>query len=134
MDGWVGVWTEYQKCPSIFFILHGYIDHAVLFFLPEKKKIQPEKIFNILPENFSNCPRKKPWKQPEKKKCTREKKLKILPEKKRNLPEKQMQNSARENSKSTREKIRSKISNMNFFYPISRLWRAYVMVIFPQFV
>ena len=32
---------------------------AVFIFLPEKKKIEPEKIFNILPEKFSNWPRKK---------------------------------------------------------------------------
>ena len=45
--------------------------------------------------------------------------MKIPPEKTKNLPEKKMQNSARENSKSTREKIRSKISNMFFFHAFS---------------
>ena len=29
MDGWDG-WTEYQKCPSIFFILCRYIDHVYI--------------------------------------------------------------------------------------------------------
>ena len=27
-------WTEYQKCPSIFFILCGYIDHVYIYLLP----------------------------------------------------------------------------------------------------
>ena len=38
MDGWMGwmEWdgmdgTEYQKCPSIFFILCGYIDHVYIY-------------------------------------------------------------------------------------------------------
>ena len=87
----------------------------MFFFLPEKKKIEPEKIFNILPEKFSNWPRKNLEKLPEKKNCAREKTSKIVPEKKINLPEKKMQNCARENSKSTREKIRSKKTSMHFF-------------------
>ena len=31
--GWVGLmgWKEYQKCPSIFFILCGYIDHVYVY-------------------------------------------------------------------------------------------------------
>ena len=89
------------------------------FFLPEKKKIEPEKIFNILPENFSNWPRKNLENCPRKNNCAREKNSKIVPEKKINLPEKKMQNCARENSKSTRETIRSKIFRMNFFHSIS---------------
>ena len=28
--GWMG-WTGYQKCPSIFFILCGYIDHVYVY-------------------------------------------------------------------------------------------------------
>ena len=27
-DGWMDGWTEYQKCPLIFFILCGYIDYV----------------------------------------------------------------------------------------------------------
>ena len=90
-----------------------------VFFFPEKKKIQPEKIFTILPEKFSKWPRKKSWKQPEKKKCAREKKKKKPPEKKKILPEKKMINSARENWKSTREKICSKNLIWFFFHAIS---------------
>ena len=29
-DGWVG-WTEYQKCPSNFFILCGYIGNVYTY-------------------------------------------------------------------------------------------------------
>ena len=104
------------------------------FFFTREKKIEPEKIFNILPEKFLNWPRKILENCPRKKKCAREKNSKIVPEKKINLPEKKMQNCARENSKSTREKIRSKKTSMNFFKLFMRLRRVYVMVMFPQFV
>ena len=106
---------------------------GAVFFNP-RKKIEPEKIFNILPEKFSNWPRKNLEKLPEKINCGREKNSKIVPEKKINLPEKKMQNCARENSKSTREKIRSKKTSMNFFKLFMRMRRVYVMVMFPQFV
>ena len=103
----------------------------MFFFLPEKKKIEPEKIFNILPEKFSNWPRKNLENCPRRKNCAREKNSKIPPEKKKILPEKKMEICARDNSKSTREKIRSKISTMNFFLMLFLgLWRAYVMLIF----
>ena len=35
--GWDGVgWTEYQKRPSIFFILCGYIDHVYVYLYNQK--------------------------------------------------------------------------------------------------
>ena len=92
--------------------------YSVFFFTREKKSL-PEKIFNILPEKFSNQPRRNLENCPRRKTCAREKNSKILPEKKKRLPEKKMQNCARENVKSTREKIRSKISSIHFFHAIS---------------
>ena len=61
---------------------------AVFFFLPEKKKIEPEKIFNIRPEKFSNWPKKN---------------LENCPGKK-NVHEKKQQNSTREKKNPSREK------------------------------
>ena len=31
MDGWMDGWTEYQKCPSMFFILCRYIEHVYIY-------------------------------------------------------------------------------------------------------
>ena len=31
--------TEYQKCPSIFFILCGYIDHVYIYLYMEQKSV-----------------------------------------------------------------------------------------------
>ena len=38
--GW-GEWTEYQKCPSIFFILCWYIDHAYVYLYVCNQKLSP---------------------------------------------------------------------------------------------
>ena len=38
MDGWVDG-TEYQKCPSIFFILCGYIDHVYVYLYIYSKNV-----------------------------------------------------------------------------------------------
>ena len=59
-----------------------------MFFFYPRKKNEPEKIFNILPEKFSNWPRKNLENFPRKKNCAREKNRKIPPEKNKNLPEK----------------------------------------------
>ena len=54
-----------------------------VFFLPEKKFFEPEKIFNILPEKFSNWPRKNLKNCRRIKNCAREKNRKIVTEKKK---------------------------------------------------
>ena len=40
-DGWVDGFTEYQKCPSIFFILCWYIDHVYVYLSIYSQKLSP---------------------------------------------------------------------------------------------
>ena len=81
LSGWVGGWV------------------GSVFFLPEKKKILPEKIFNFLPEKIWNFPRKKFENCPRRENSAREKNSKILPEKKNSLPEKKNRNFPRQKYK-----------------------------------
>ena len=90
----------------------------MFFFYPRKKKFNPRKFSIFCPRSFQTG-REKNLENSPRQKIVPEKKKGKFRLRKKNLPEKKMQNSARENSKSTREKIRSKISNMNFFHAIS---------------
>ena len=47
-----------------------------------RKKNEPDNIFNILPEKFTNWQRKKSWKEPEKKFVLEKKIAKFNPKKK----------------------------------------------------
>ena len=91
---------------------------ASVFFLPEKKKVYPRKFSIFCPRSFQTS-REKILKTAREERLVPEKKTAKFHPRKKRLPEKKMQNCARENSKSTREKIRSKISSINFFHAIS---------------
>ena len=90
-----------------------------VFFLPREKKISTRENFHNSAREVFKVAEKKILKAAwEKKMCPRKKKKKP-PEKKKILPEKKMINSARENWKSTREKICSKNLIWFFFHAIS---------------
>ena len=61
---------------------------TVFFCFYPRKKNEPDNIFNILPEKFTNWQRKKSWKEPEKKFVLEKKNSKIQPEKKSLCPRK----------------------------------------------
>ena len=91
--------TEHRRFFLYSFLDTGAYPRPVFFFLPEKKKIPPEKIFNFLPEKIWNCPRKNIENCPRRKICPREKTAKFYPRKKILCPRKKIEISPVKNIK-----------------------------------